>query len=142
MKNAVAAFFVGLIFAVGLVISGMTQPQKVIAFLDIFGNWDPSLIFVMGGAMGLHLITYRIVRKRSSPLLDVKWHVPTKTKITPQLVLGSILFGIGWGLAGYCPGPALTSLVSFSQSSFVFVGMMFLGMFLYYKVEKKIKWER
>ncbi|MBL7689003.1 MAG: YeeE/YedE family protein, partial [Bdellovibrionaceae bacterium] len=76
-RNAIAAYVVGLVFALGLGLSGMTQPQKVLGFLDLFGHWDPSLIFVMGGAVGVHFITYRLIRRRPSPLFDTKWHVPT-----------------------------------------------------------------
>lgn len=131
MKNAVTAFWVGVLFAIGLGLSGMTQPQKVIGFLDIFGAWDPSLIFVMGGAVGVHFLTFRWILKRTSPLFSPKWHLPTKTEITPALVMGSILFGIGWGIAGFCPGPALTSLGSLQAKPLVFVVSMVLGMYAY-----------
>lgn len=137
MKLSFSSFSVGFIFSLGLGLSGMTQPQKVVGFLDI-ANWDPSLIFVMIGAISVHAFLYPLVRKRSSPLLDTKWHVPDRKDLTPQLLLGSALFGIGWGLAGYCPGPALTSLASGQSSSFVFIAMMLLGMFIYTKVEKFI----
>lgn len=98
MKNALASFIVGLIFALGLGVSGMTQPQKVVGFLDLFGQWDPSLIFVMIGAIAVHFLTYRLIRKRNTPLLDTQWHVPTKRELTPSLMIGSVLFGVGWGL--------------------------------------------
>ena len=125
------SFIVGFIFALGLGISGMTQPQKVIGFLNIFGKWDPSLMFVMIGAIGTHFVTYKLIRKRSTPLLAAKWHVPEKGEITRPLVLGSIIFGLGWGLAGYCPGPAVVSLASFESRTFYFVVSMLLGMMLY-----------
>lgn len=139
MKNAIAAFVVGFIFAVGLVISGMTQPQKVVGFLNLFGEWDPSLIFVMGGAVVLHFITYRFIRRRKSPLLAPDWQVPTKTEITPALVIGAVLFGVGWGLGGFCPGPAVTSLASFEVRPLIFVGSMLVGMMLFKMVDKKLK---
>lgn len=137
-----AALISGLIFGVGLVIAGMTQPGKVIGFLDLAGNWDPSLIFVMGGAMGLHLITYRLVRKRPTPVLVKEWQVPTKTEITKALVIGAFLFGVGWGLAGLCPGPALVSLASFEPKIFVFVVAMFLGQLAFLGLNKKMNINR
>ncbi|NUN05150.1 MAG: YeeE/YedE family protein [Bdellovibrio sp.] len=142
MKNSLAALLVGFIFALGLGISGMTQPQKVVRFLDIFGNWDPSLMFVMAGAIVVHLVTYRLIRKRSSPLISAHWHVPTKKEITPALVVGSLLFGVGWGLAGFCPGPAMTSLASFELKPFVFVLSMLMGMLLFRLVDKKIQFKK
>ncbi len=131
MKNAITAFWVGVLFALGLGLSGMTQPQKVLGFLDLFGSWDPSLLFVMGGAVGVHFIAYRWSLQRTSPLFSAKWHVPAKKEITSSLVVGSFLFGIGWGLAGYCPGPALTSLGSFQLKPLVFVLSMISGMYLF-----------
>lgn len=139
MKNVVTAFAVGFLFALGLGISGMTQPQKVVGFLNLFGGWDPSLMFVMGGAIGVHFFTFKLIRRRKSPLFSAEWHVPTKTEITPALVLGSILFGIGWGLGGFCPGPALASLGSFELRPFIFVVSMFVGMILFKVVDKKFK---
>lgn len=139
MKNSIASFVVGFIFAIGLGISGMTQPQKVVGFLNLFGGWDPSLIFVMGGAVAVHFVTYRLIRKRSSPLLATSWQVPTKTEITPALVIGAVLFGIGWGLGGFCPGPAMTSLMSFESRPVLFVVSMLVGMLLFKAVDKKLK---
>lgn len=131
MRNGVAAFIVGFIFALGLGLSGMTQPQKVVGFLDIFGNWDPTLAFVMVGAIIVHLIAYRVIVRRPRPLWSDKWHIPTRKEITPSLVMGSFLFGIGWGLAGYCPGPALTSIASFQMKPLIFVLSMVLGMYFF-----------
>lgn len=142
MNQKLAAFAVGFIFALGLGISGMTQPQKVVGFLDLFGNWDPSLMFVMVGAIAVHFISYRLIRKRASPLFSTQWHVPTKKDVTPTLIVGSILFGIGWGLAGYCPGPALTSLASLQAEPVIFVISMLLGMFLFLQLDKKLKFRR
>lgn len=137
-KQNVVSFAVGLTFAAGLAISGMTQPQKVIGFLDPW-SWDSSLLFVMLGAIGIHLISYPLIRRRQSPLLDTKWHVPTRKDITPRLMLGSALFGIGWGLAGFCPGPALTSLASGDTRSALFVGGMIFGMLLFKKTEPYLR---
>lgn len=131
-KQNIVSFAVGLLFATGLAISGMTQPQKVIGFLNPW-DWDPSLLFVMLGAVGVHLVSYPLIRRRASPLLDTKWHVPTRKDVTTRLIMGSALFGIGWGLAGFCPGPALTSLASGDIRSALFVGAMIFGMLLFKK---------
>lgn len=142
MKNAAASFVVGLVFAIGLGLSGMTQPQKVVGFLDLFGHWDPSLIFVMLGAIAVHFITYRIIRRRESPLLSVNWHVPTKTDITPSLLIGGALFGIGWGLGGFCPGPAVTSVASLDGRALVFVAAMIAGMYLFKLLDRRFKFRK
>lgn len=138
-KNAVAALMVGFIFAIGLGLSGMTQPGKVVGFLDLFGAWDPSLLFVMAGAVMVHFVTYRLIRKRSSPLFSAEWHVPTKKDVTPALVAGSFLFGVGWALAGYCPGPAVTSLASFGGRPAIFVASMLVGMVAFKQFDKFAK---
>lgn len=142
MKNSLASLVVGFVFAIGLGLSGMTQPQKVIGFLDLFGQWDPSLIFVMVGAIIVHFVTYKIIRKRSSPLLTTHWHVPTKNEITPALTTGAFIFGVGWALGGYCPGPAVTSLASFSKMPIIFVVSMIVGMFAFKAVDKKLKLQK
>lgn len=132
-----SAFIVGLIFAIGLGIGGMTQPAKVIGFLDIFGEWDPSLIFVMIGALIVHIILYRMIRRRSSPLFAEKFQIPTRRDIDRQLVLGAILFGGGWGLAGFCPAPAITSLASLQIAPLVFVLSMLAGMGIFQLTNQK-----
>ena len=139
MKNALASLVVGIMFALGLGLSGMTQPQKVIGFLDLFGNWDPSLIFVMIGAIAVHFVTYKLIRLRTTPLLSAEWHVPNKKDITPALIIGSFLFGSGWALAGFCPGPAVTALASFEFRPFIFVFSMIIGMFLFRALDKKLQ---
>lgn len=139
MKNGLAALVVGFVFAIGLGLSGMTQPQKVIGFLDLFGSWDPSLIFVMLGAISVHFLTYKLIRKRNAPLLSAYWHVPTKNKITPALIIGSFIFGVGWALGGFCPGPAVASLASFDLKVFQFVISMIAGMFLFQQIDKLFK---
>ena len=131
MKEGLTAFIVGLLFGVGLTISGMTQPQKVIAFLDFFGEWDPSLMFVMIGAIGVHFIGYRLIRRKTSPLLADAFRLPEERKVDRKLVAGSALFGVGWGAGGYCPGPALTSLATFDLGVLIFVSMMVIGMLLH-----------
>lgn len=128
MKSKLAALGAGAVFAVGLAISGMTLPSKVTGFLDVTGAWDASLAFVMGGAIAVHLVLQRLIRKRPAPLFDVKFHVPTRKDIDPKLVVGAALFGVGWGLGGYCPGPGLVSAASGSPGALVFVVGMTLGM--------------
>jgi len=142
MKENIAAGIAGVLFGIGLVVAGMTQPHKVVGFLDFFGNWDPALIFVMGGAVSLHLVTYRLAIKRPTPILATKWQVPTKTEITKALMIGAILFGAGWGLAGFCPGPAVTSLASFEPSVLVFVASMLLGMVIFKIIDQRFKINR
>ncbi len=138
-KNAVVSFVVGFIFAIGLGVSGMTQPAKVIGFLDLFGNWDPSLIFVMAGAIAVHFILFKLATKRESPMFSTQWDIPNKKEITPALIVGSMMFGAGWGLGGFCPGPAITSLASFESRPFIFVLSMIAGMFLFRFVDKFLK---
>lgn len=142
MKNNVAALMVGILFALGLGISGMTRPEKVFGFLDIFGTWDTSLVFVMAGAVMIHFIAFRFIARRKSPLFSPEWHLPTKNEITWPLIAGSFLFGAGWALAGYCPGPALTSLASFqSRPSIFFVSMLF-GMFFFRILDRRLNIKR
>ncbi|MBL7544530.1 MAG: YeeE/YedE family protein [Bdellovibrionaceae bacterium] len=142
MRTVFSAGLVGLLFSLGLGLAGMTRPEKVIGFLDVFGEWDPSLAFVMIGAIGVHLGLYRLVRQRTSPVFSSQWFVPNKTKITRSLVFGAILFGMGWGLAGYCPGPAITSLASFQQQPLIFVISMIVGMTIFKIVDRKFKFNR
>lgn len=141
-KNSWAAFAVGTVFALGLGLSGMTRPHKVIGFLDVLGRWDPSLIFVMAGAIAVHFVSYKWIRRRSSPLLATKWHVPTRKEITGSLVIGAFLFGVGWGLAGYCPGPAVTALASFELRPLVFFISMLFGMGAFHWLNKAFKTRR
>lgn len=136
-QNAVS-FAVGFIFAIGLSFSGMTQPQKIIGFLNPW-DWDPSLLFVMIGAIGIHMIAFPLVRKRTTPLLDTRWHIPTRKDISTRLVLGSALFGIGWGLGGFCPGPGVTSLATGDFRAILFVGAMVIGMILFKITEPYLK---
>lgn len=128
MKAILASFLSGMVFAIGLGIGGMTQPAKVIGFLDFAGNWDPSLAFVMIGAIGVYFYFYRAVRNRPSPLFSSRFSIPTRTDMEPRLVGGAAIFGLGWGIAGYCPGPALTSLGSGSLSPVIFSVGMVAGM--------------
>ncbi|MFW7380655.1 MAG: DUF6691 family protein [Oligoflexus sp.] len=137
MKKTLSSFIVGFIFALGLGISGMTQPSKVVGFLDIFGQWDPSLMFVMVGAILVHTLAYRLMKKKSSPLFSAEWHIPNKKDLTPALLIGASIFGIGWGLGGFCPGPAVTSVASLQSKPLIFVIFMVLGMFLFRAFDRK-----
>lgn len=141
MKINLLSFFAGLPFAIGLGVGGMTQTQKVQGFLDIFGNWDPSLLFVMVGAVSVHFLVVRLFRNRPSPIFESKWHLPTRTRITPALIFGALLFGMGWALAGYCPGPAVVSIMGFQLKPMIFVLSMFGGMIFFRLIDRKLKIE-
>lgn len=125
--RGLAAFFSGLAFAVGLGVSGMTQPAKVVGFLDVAGRWDPSLALVMGGAVLVTVIAFALILRRRAPLLAPRFDLPTQTRIDRPLVLGAVVFGVGWGLSGVCPGPAIVSLATLTPASLVFVGAMIVG---------------
>jgi uncharacterized membrane protein YedE/YeeE len=133
---ALASLLCGLIFGFGLLISGMTQPAIVLGFLDVLGRWDPTLAFVMAGALMVSAAGFSLARRRDRPLLAATHLWPTRTDIDRPLVVGSVLFGIGWGLVGLCPGPALENLASLSPKVFVFVAAMAAGMIA------KDLWER
>ena len=125
------AFLSGLLFGIGLILSRMADPAKVLNFLDFTGDWDPSLAFVMIGAIAVGLVGFYLARQSPSSLLDKPIQLPTATKIDKQLVIGSSLFGIGWGLAGICPGPALVTLSAGMAPALIFVISMLFGMMLY-----------
>jgi uncharacterized protein len=133
---ALASLICGLIFGFGLLISGMTQPQKVLAFLDVLGRWDPTLAFVMAGALAISSAGFVLARTRGRPMLAAEHLWPTRTDFDRPLVVGSVMFGIGWGLVGLCPGPALENLASLSPQVIVFVLAMIAGMIA------KDLWER
>ena len=128
---SILALLSGLLFGLGLIAGGMTQPRKVKGFLDLFGAWDPSLAFVMGGAVAVGLIAFRIARGRKRAWSGAAIELPTSTVIDRRLVLGGVLFGAGWGVAGYCPGPALVSAASGSLAAIGFVAAMLAGMALH-----------
>ena len=136
--KALVSFIVGVIFSFGLGISGMTQTHVVKGFLDLFGNWNPNLLGVMAGAIGVHALLYRFILKRGAPLLETKFHLPTRKDIDKKLILGAALFGLGWGWAGICPGPGLVGLMSGNQNFVWFIISMLVGMSVYKLVEKKI----
>ena len=135
MKNplfTLASFLSGVLFTVGLGISGMTHPSKVIGFLDLLGRWDPSLAFVMGGAVLVGAVTFRFILRRTAPVLAARFHLPIQTTLDRPLIVGSVLFGVGWGLSGYCPGPAIASLVTLSPGVLVFCSAMTAGMVVHH----------
>ncbi|HUK41337.1 MAG TPA: YeeE/YedE family protein [Candidatus Acidoferrales bacterium] len=132
-----SAFFVGIIFGLGLAVSEMTNPARIIGFLDVTGRWDPTLLFVMGGALLVAAVLFPLILRRPRPVLADRFSLPTKTKIDTRLVIGAIIFGIGWGLAGFCPGPALAALASGSSSVFWFVAAMLVGQWLASRLENR-----
>lgn len=124
----ISALIAGLIFGLGLIISGMADPAKVMNFLDLFGSWDPSLAFVMGGAIAVAAPGLWLVGKRSAPLFGDIFHLPARTDLDPRLLSGAAIFGIGWGLGGFCPGPAITAVPLLATGTLVFVPAMVAGM--------------
>ena len=138
-SQVVSSFLVGFVFAIGLAIAGMTQPEKIIGFLDVLsGQWDPSLAFVMLGAIPVHYVSHWLLKGRTSPLFDTQFHMPQKKELNKSLLIGGALFGVGWGLGGYCPGPALASVASGAFEVLVFVGSMTIGMFLFRFYQKTL----
>lgn len=131
----IIGFISGLIFSIGLIISQMIDPQKLIGFLDILGEWDYSLVFVLGGAVGFNLITFRFIQKRKS-LIGKDLCLPMKKTIDNKLLIGSALFGVGWGLVGVCPGPALVNLVTLKSEALILIGAIFIGMIGFSLFEK------
>ena len=128
---AFTSLLAGLVFGIGLMVSGMANPAKVLGFLDLFGRWDPSLALVMGGAVAVSAVAFAIARRRSASLLGAALKLPTARQIDRRLVMGSVLFGIGWGIAGFCPGPALVALGMGEAKALVFVAAMLAGMGLF-----------
>ena len=136
MRLACAAFAAGLLFALGLGLGGMTQPARVIGFLDVAGRWDPTLALVMAAALAVYAPLYRLVVRRRAPLLGERFEIPTRRDLDPALLLGAAVFGVGWGLAGFCPGPAIVSLASGRLGPLVFTAAMLAGMALYRRATK------
>jgi uncharacterized membrane protein YedE/YeeE len=136
--HAFSAFATGLVFGIGLILSGMTDPGKVIGFLDLAGRWDPSLAFVMGGAILVGFFAFRVAHRRTRSFLGGALHLPRSRDIDKRLVIGSAIFGAGWGLAGFCPGPALVSLGSGQDKAAVFVAAMLVGMLIYEAADRLI----
>ena len=127
MMQPLVSLVAGVVFGLGLAVAEMTNPLKVLDFLDLAGNWDPSLAFVMGGAVLVTLVAFRFVLRRPVPLYGDRFHLPTLTQLDCKLLGGAALFGIGWGLAGYCPGPALATILSGNAETWLFVPAMLVG---------------
>ena len=134
--NRLSEFLVGLVFGIGLLISGMTDPGKVLGFLDVAGNWDPSLAFVMGGAILVGIAGFAHAQKRTSSFLGSAMHLPKSRDIDRRLLLGSLTFGAGWGLAGFCPGPALVTMGAGEPKAVLFVVAMIGGMLLFEALDR------
>jgi uncharacterized membrane protein YedE/YeeE len=131
MQHRVTEFIVGLLFGVGLILSGMTDPGKVLGFLDLAGAWDPSLALVMGGAIAVSVFAFALAKQRTRTFLGGAMAMPGATQIDKPLVIGALMFGAGWGLAGFCPGPALVSMASGQGKAMFFVAFMVIGMILF-----------
>lgn len=134
MNTLLTSFISGMVFALGLGISGMTRPVKVIDFLDFFGAWDASLAFVMIGAIAVYFTAYRWSTRMPSPLLAPDFSLPRRSDLDAKLIAGAAIFGAGWGLGGFCPGPALTSLASGAPAVLIFVAAMLVGMYLHTRI--------
>ena len=137
MQHRIAEFFVGLLFGLGLIVAGMTDPAKVLGFLDLAGMWDPSLAFVMGGGILVGLGAFAVAKKRTTNFLGGAMLLPTSTDIDKRLIGGGLLFGAGWGLAGFCPGPAIVSLGAGQPKAAVFVAAMLAGMAVFEVIERR-----
>jgi uncharacterized protein len=139
MKTRIVSFVSGIVFAFGLALSGMTRPEKVIGFLNVAGDWDPSLMFVMVGAIGVHMYFARRALRMRAPLLVPAFAWPTPKNVDARLILGAAIFGVGWGLGGFCPGPALASLPSLMPSTLGFTAAMALGLALVSWMKKPVR---
>lgn len=137
MKSTLSAFLAGTLFGLGLIVSEMVNPRRVQGFLDLFGHWDPTLVFVMVGAFVVTATGYKLVLSRPAPTFAPSFSVPTNRTIDTRLILGAILFGIGWGLSGLCPGPAIVSVATLSPSILIFIVAMVAGMKLFDVFNKK-----
>jgi uncharacterized membrane protein YedE/YeeE len=137
MKHRITEFLVGLLFGTGLILSGMTDPGKVLGFLDLAGSWDPSLALVMGGAILVAIFAFAVARKRTTSFLGGTMHLPTARDIDKRLLIGGLVFGAGWGLAGFCPGPAIVSLGAGQPKAAAFVLAMLAGMLVYELVDRR-----
>ena len=137
MITLIASLLAGLVFGLGLIVSGMADPAKVLGFLDLAGPWDPSLALVMVGAISVAAIAFAVARKRTVSLLGAAMKLPTARDIDRRLVVGSLLFGVGWGIAGFCPGPALVALGAGEVKALVFVVAMLVGMGIFEMLERR-----
>ena len=131
MGKSISILVAGLIFGVGLALSGMTHASKVLGFLDVTGNWDPSLLLVLGGAVAVTVVAFRVILRRPAPVLEDKFNLPVARFIDGPLVVGAAIFGIGWGISGYCPGPGVALLAAPGWETWVFIPAVLLGAFLH-----------
>ena len=129
--KGLSAFAPGLVFGIGLGLSGMTQPSRVVGFLDVAGAWDPTMLFVMAGAIAVYVPAYRIITRRKHPVFDAKFWVPTRNDLDRRLFAGAAIFGIGWGIGGICPGPSIAGLLTLSAPFTVFLPAIVFGMVIY-----------
>jgi uncharacterized membrane protein YedE/YeeE len=134
---ALYSFVAGLIFGIGLIVSEMYNPYKVLGFLDLFGKWDPSMLLVMGGAVAVGIVAFTIAGRRTATFINTPMHMPTARDIDAKLIGGSAVFGIGWGLVGFCPGPAVVALGTGHVKAFLFVIAMIAGMGIYELIERR-----
>jgi len=137
MMKLLCSLFSGLLFGLGLIVSGMSNPAKVLGFLDLAGAWDPSLALVMGGAIIVAMPAFWLARRRQRAILGDAMQLPTNRKLDRRLVLGSLAFGLGWGIAGFCPGPALVSLLAWQTKAWIFATAMLAGMALFAWLERR-----
>jgi len=128
--NKIVSLICGIVFGIGLVISEMINPEKVLGFLNIFREWDPSLAFVMIGGLIISIPTFHLFKNKNKPLFSSNFSIPTNKEIDKKLIVGSVFFGVGWGLIGLCPGPAITSIALLNMSSAIFVISMFVGFYI------------
>lgn len=140
--NLLASFLAGLVFGLGLIVSGMANPAKVLGFLDLAGTWDPSLVLVMAGAVAVGAIAFFLARKRVVSLLGAPMRLPTSRDIDRRLVGGNLLFGIGWGIGGFCPGPGLVALGMGEVKALVFVAAMLTGMWIWELLETRAEFSK
>lgn len=137
MQKQIVSLVVGLVFGLGLIVSGMTNPAKVVGFLDLFGAWDPSLAFVMGGAIAVGMVFFRLAGQRTQAMLGGPMHLPTRRDVDRRLIVGGVLFGAAWGLGGFCPGPGIVSVGAGNEAGYVFVAAMLLGMLVFERLDKR-----
>jgi len=137
MREDIASLAAGLIFGYGLALAGMTNPNKVLGFLDISGAWDPSLLLVLAGAVAVTFVGFRIVLRRPQPLFGPHFQLPLRQAIDLPLVAGAAIFGVGWGISGYCPGPAVAMLAAPGREAWIFLPAMLLGMLLHHLLERR-----
>jgi uncharacterized membrane protein YedE/YeeE len=137
MARVLVSLIAGILFGAGLVVSGMVNPARVLGFLDVAGTWDPTLAFVLGGALAVSIPGYWLARRRGAPVLDARSHVPAPAPVDGRLIAGAVTFGIGWGLVGFCPGPALAALGTGQTKAAAFAAAMAAGMWLYGRIARR-----